>query len=1112
MVNMNMIVNTSDLVGYEAEKTASATLQRKAALAKLLKVWGKSQAKNAKKIGGFGMIAVSLAACNNDSDDTASADLAAQLAAANAAVAAAQAAQAAAEAAAATATTSAAAEAVAAAAVTELTTGIDTVIADNGNGSLSAGISGTTQTWQSLDVIDMGTGTDTFQAIISGSVTPQMTGVENLVVSSTANTPVVDLSATSGTTNVTNSGSTVAMSFTNMTMGTDVSIQNVNNDATTLSYQVATGTADSANISISNAVGGSGITLPAIETINLTTAGSVANSVTLTIANTNTLNISGAASLTLGGTNTTSEVIDASGSSGAVIMTTANTAATTYTGSSSIDTLTAGTAAAIETISLGAGNDKVTFTANLDVTDVLTGGDGTDTLVGVDGDIRATVGALRTTNLNISEFETLTVSDALTATLTTAQVQATGITQVNLGAGGTGGVTMAAGDMTVTLTDALTGLLTLIDTGTGTTDTMMLKSSSVDSEDLYNDNSITVTGYETFTLDTTVTGAANIANVNIVTMNPDVGADATMKIIGSNQYVGKTTTGAIKADIIDASGMTAQAVGTTTFDMNSVAPVLSVNGAATAHIITGSPGDDAIISAANAATMSGGLGNDDINGGAGNDTLNGGDGNDTLDGGNGADTINGGAGNDLINTTVAPAAAIHTIDAGAGDDTVNMDSTLATTDTVAGGEGTDTLRVDAAVTAATAANVTGFEVLQIDSAATQSMAEFTSSNAFTALTANNTGTTAVTNAPSTLATLNIAAAGTTTFARLTDGTDMSLAIKSTAAGALTATAITAGDEETLTISSGNTTAKDFTITTLTAGDLTTLNLNGTGDVIITNAIVGSSKLATVDASGVTGVATVLGTASVVNMTATASTGVFTMRSGNGDDTINGGVAADNMSGGAGVDTMNGLGAGDTLHGQQGADIINGGGGADSINGGTGNDTLTGGAGVDDFTLTAGGGVDTITDFVVGTDTLSIATADANLAAGGENAGKLMDANASGNVIILAPQAAVTITDNNIHYISMNGAAANLTTSGTAVMTTADLTATTLTNLATYLNEQYTSVNGDEAMLAVNWTASGTNSYIYELDSSGTAVIAADLTLVAIVDRVTTILTSGDLIT
>ena len=89
MVNMNMIVNTSDLVGYEAEKKASETLQRKAALAKLLSAWGKSQAKNAKKVGGFGLIAVSLAACNNDDDSAADADLAAQLAAANAAVAAA---------------------------------------------------------------------------------------------------------------------------------------------------------------------------------------------------------------------------------------------------------------------------------------------------------------------------------------------------------------------------------------------------------------------------------------------------------------------------------------------------------------------------------------------------------------------------------------------------------------------------------------------------------------------------------------------------------------------------------------------------------------------------------------------------------------------------------------------------------------------------------------------------------------------------------------------------------------------------------------------------------------------------------------------------------------
>jgi hypothetical protein len=46
---MNMIVNTSDLVGYEAENIAKATSARSKALAKAVAIWEKNQFKSAKK-------------------------------------------------------------------------------------------------------------------------------------------------------------------------------------------------------------------------------------------------------------------------------------------------------------------------------------------------------------------------------------------------------------------------------------------------------------------------------------------------------------------------------------------------------------------------------------------------------------------------------------------------------------------------------------------------------------------------------------------------------------------------------------------------------------------------------------------------------------------------------------------------------------------------------------------------------------------------------------------------------------------------------------------------------------------------------------------------------
>ena len=127
---MNMIVNASDLVGYEAENKKSKESARKEVLAKLVAVWEGKNSRSAKKFGTLGLLAVSLAACNSDDDDTSAletqvSDLTAQLAAANAATAAAEAASGSGSAATAT--------------VASLTTGIDTATSTSGDDSINAG-------------------------------------------------------------------------------------------------------------------------------------------------------------------------------------------------------------------------------------------------------------------------------------------------------------------------------------------------------------------------------------------------------------------------------------------------------------------------------------------------------------------------------------------------------------------------------------------------------------------------------------------------------------------------------------------------------------------------------------------------------------------------------------------------------------------------------------------------------------------------------------------------------------------------------------------------------------------------------------------------------------
>ena len=87
--------------------------------------------------------------------------------------------------------------------------------------------------------------------------------------------------------------------------------------------------------------------------------------------------------------------------------------------------------------------------------------------------------------------------------------------------------------------------------------------------------------------------------------------------------------------------------------------------------------------------------------------------------------------------------------------------------------------------------------------------------------------------------------------------------------------------------------------------------------------------------------------------------------------IDAGTTLENAIGGSGNDSVTGNTANNKFWGREGSDTIDGGAGDDWLSGGYGNDLLTGGTGADTFSFTFASGIDFITDFEVGTDTIEL---------------------------------------------------------------------------------------------------------------------------------------------
>jgi S-layer protein len=1031
-----------------------------------------------------------------------------------------------------------------------LTTGIDVKTGTSGNDTFDGSVNANgVATLTSVDQLDGKGGIDYLIAgLAGGNIAAKLSNIENaefitsaattLDLVNTTGLQTVTMRNSSATLTVQNIGSTTSPSFKIQDQAADVNLLFANSALTgTNSFTLELNGAQS------DGSGGADVLLQqqagsdtsGLEELVIQSKGSGRNFLDSidgqNAANTSTLSkltVAGNQGLTVA-TNLAAGVrtIDLSGMTGEGL--TAGFAAVqavTVTGSGGADILTFGANNANSSIAAGAGNDVISI-ANFNANDSIDGGDGTDRL-----DISAANAEAVTANLaNLANFEQLSLNTVgtLGATLNATRFGDISTVRLDKGTNGAYTVTLGAGSRTLTLAEPtagtnaqLGGALIINDTGSASTDELSITNRDTDTVSTtnnFNGQNITINGFETVNLNTGAT-ATVAQTVGTVTLNNDNLSGAnTLNIGGANSLrLGGLTSNASGLLTVDASGLT----GTAALTM-SAAPTFSVSNG-TVKITGGANADTLRGHASVGSTIDGGAGADTITGGTGADSITGGAGNDNITGAGGNDTITGDAGNDTID--VSGAAGAVSVSGGAGNDVVIVNGTLTATDTIAGGDDTDTLQITAAATAATAANVSGFEVLRLSAALTQGMEQFINNTGFTEVQYDANASITVTNAGASVNTLRVQNSGVNTFsfARLVDTATNALTVYVEDTGAngtaQTVATLTANDEETLTFNTGTTsdatanngTGEALTITTLNAADLTSLTVTGQNAFTITNAIGGAANLATISATGLTANFSVDASTSTANMTVNGSnTGSNTITTGTGNDTITGGTAADTITGGNGEDVIYGGAGADSLTGGLGADQIFGEIGNDTLTGGAGNDTLTGGDGADVFvfgsdntTLGGNNGVDRILDFVSGTDDIDVT--NGLLAAVDNNVVTTTAGNA--NSIIIA--------DNDVHYISMNGAAANLTTGGNATLSASDLTATTLTNLAAYLDERFVTANsaGNDAIFVINWTAGGsTTSYIYEFTDAGgnDTIEAAELALVGIVSRGDTVLTIGDIV-
>lgn len=824
-------------------------------------------------------------------------------------------------------------------------------------------------TFGSADTIDGGAGTDTLSVAVNGTSSyraASLTNVENVVANFTA-AGTLNLLGSTGVTSVEANSSSLASAFSNIG-STSVALvaTALGDNAVTFGFTAAAvaGTADTATLTVNGVNQATAVTrfdIAGVETLAITSSSSANTLGDITTGGTSItkVTVAGDQSLTIGTALAAAAAeLDASAATGAVtaIMAAGEAIATGGAGNDSFTFNTnAGNVSAIG----GAGNDTFTFSGagqTLDADDTVTGGDGTDTVAAISADL---VAYTKPTTYTIAGVEAIKVTDDLDGNLTLSNV-ASGIQTLGL-AGGTDAtqrtVTFESGANTVNLTGTTVigaaGVKFAI-AGTATTDSLTINSGSATAVALFNAGEpLAVDGAETITFN-----ANKVAEViDGVTLTNTMAAAQTVNFGGGF---------GVTAGTITATSGTIAAINASAMTVASTALGLSATSASATNM-TGSGGRDA---------LTGSSSKDTIDGGAGNDTIVSGGGNDVISGGDGIDGITLGAG------------ATASVNGGAGNDTITVTGNLAKTQTLAGGDGTDTLVMNSADLGTTFNGLTTAEKLALKTAITGiEKLQVTDATAITldvSTVVNTAEVTTLVFAGANTGTYNNLASGSTVELRVATNTP-TISIDSASTGAADVLnikltnandtvfgTVTEVDLETINVNSGTNTGTADNHTLIVGSDSVVGGMTISGDNNLTLSVTGATKLGTVDASTLVGTLSLNVSASTVGETITLGAGNSTVTSGSGADSITGGVGNDSITGGSGADTIIGGAGNDTIDGGAGADSLVGGSGNDVFNTGSGSDTMDGGDGTDSLKIS-----NSLYSDISGLTTTSLETIDMN---------------------------------------------------------------------------------------------------------------------------------------